>query len=149
MNNYGELNLNGVIFGLDKDIRRKSKFYIFESDEQEGMITVSMDVHFEKKEYENEIVLPSISINEHEANVSETEKLIGQCFKVDTLEEADEREDTFYIFEHEPMEKYEFKVIEISGENIHIQIKGTAIVDGYAQPYETADFFGDFWLPLN
>lgn len=149
MNNYGELNLNGVIFELDKDIRRKSKFYIFESDEQEGMITVSMDVHFEKKEYENEIVLPSISINEHEANVSETEKLIGQCFKVDTLEEADEREDTFYIFEHEPMEKYEFKVIEISGENIHIQIKGTAIVDGYAQPYETADFFGDFWLPLN
>lgn len=149
MNNYGELNLNGVIFELDKDIRRESKFYIFESDEQEGMITVSMDVHFEKKEYENEIVLPSISINEHEANVSETEKLIGQSFKVDTLEEADEREDTFYIFEHEPMEKYEFKVIEISGENIHIQIKGTAIVDGYAQPYETADFFGDFCLPLN
>ncbi|MDE5781301.1 MAG: hypothetical protein K2I03_07450, partial [Lachnospiraceae bacterium] len=71
MDNYGELNLNGVIFELDKNIRRENKFYIFESDEHEGMITVSMDVHFQEKEYENEIVSPSISINEHETNVAE------------------------------------------------------------------------------
>lgn len=149
MDNYGELNLNGVIFELDKNIRRENKFYIFESDEYEGMITVSMNVYFQKKEYENEIVSPSISINEHETNVSEVEKLIGQCFKVDTVEEADEREDTFYMFEHEPMEKYEFKILEISEMKVHIQIKGTAIVDGYTQPYKTADFSGDFWLPLS
>lgn len=46
MDNYGELNLNGVIFELDKNLRRENKFYIFESDECEGMITVSMDVNF-------------------------------------------------------------------------------------------------------
>lgn len=47
------------------------------------------------------------------------------------------------------MEKYEFKILEINEKKIHIQIKGTAITDGYAQPYKTADFSGDFWLPLS
>lgn len=59
------------------------------------MITVSLDAHFQENEYEKEIVSPSVSINEHETNVSEVGKLIGRCFKADTVEKCDEREDTF------------------------------------------------------
>lgn len=36
--------------------------------------------------------------------------------------------------------------IEISDKRVHIQLEGVAVVDGYADPYETTDFSGDVWL---
>ncbi len=143
----GKLVLNSEVFELESG--RDSKFYVCDSDENEGMITVGFDISFQKKKYRNEIMSPSISINVHETGVSKLEEIIGHVFKVDTLEEADEREDTFYLYEHEPMEKYEFSILETKDQKIHIQMKGIAIVDGYADPYETAEISVDCWLPKN
>ena len=143
----GKLKLNDYIFKLE--CGKDSKFYVFDSGEKEGTITVGFDISFEANEYKNELISPSICINEHETGMNNIEEVIGNIFKVNNVEEADKREDTFYIYEHEPIEKYEFLILEIAEEKVHIQVNGIAIVDGYATPYETADFFVDCWLPIN
>lgn len=142
----GTLNLNGNIFEIEEST--ETKLYIMDSDEEEGTLTVSVDICFQEGEYDDEDVTPSICINEHETGVSDISEIVGQTFAVDDVDEADEREDTFYLFEHEPLEKYQFTILEIKNEEVHIEIKGTAITDGYADPYETADFSIDCWLPI-
>ncbi|MDE6425308.1 MAG: hypothetical protein K2K89_04110 [Ruminococcus sp.] len=140
----GTLILGGVTFELDdcKDTR----FYVFESDEYEDTITVSFDLRFKEAMLNGEEISPYICINEHETHKSEISEIVGDTYSVDSPEEADEREDTLYIYEHEPFEKYSFKILDVSGKMIHIQIDGTAITDGYSVPYQTADFSGDFML---
>ncbi len=142
----GILNLNGSIYEVEECT--ETRLYLMESDEEDGTITVSIDIAFKKGEYDGESVMPSICINEHETGVSDIFELVGRIFSVDNVEEADEREDTFYLFEHEPMENYQFVISEIKDDEVHIEIKGTAITDGYADPYETADFNIDCWLPI-
>ncbi|MDE7120745.1 MAG: hypothetical protein K2O42_01115 [Oscillospiraceae bacterium] len=140
----GKLILGGVTFELDdcKDTR----LYVFESDEYEDTITISFDLKFRAEIFNGKEVSSYICINEHETHKSEISEIVGDTYSVDSPEEADEREDTLYIFEHEPFQKYSFTILEISGKMVHIQIAGTAITDGYAEPYQTADFSGDFWL---
>lgn len=140
----GKLILDGVTFILEDSA--DTKFFIFDSDEKEGTITVSFDILFQDGEYQNEIVAPFISIQRHETGKSNIKELIGCKYTVENIEDADDREDTFCIYEHEPMEKYTFTIIGISDKLVHIQLEGAAVVDGYSDPYETADFFGDFWL---
>lgn len=140
----GTLILGGVTFELDNC--EYTRLYVFESDEYEDTITVSLDLKFRKAMFNGEEVSPYISINEHETHKSEISEIVGNTYSVDSPEEADEREDTLYIYEHEPFEKYTLKILEISGKMLHISIEGTAITDGYSRPYETADFSGDFWL---
>lgn len=141
---YGTLTLGGVTFELDDC--KNTRFYIFESDEYDDTITISLDLMFRKKVLDGVEVSPYICISEHETHKSEISQLIGSKYSIDTPEEADEREDTLYIYEHEPFQKYSFTIFEISGKMVHIQIEGTAITDGYAEPYQTADFSGNFWL---
>ncbi|MDE6665200.1 MAG: hypothetical protein K2K14_03295 [Ruminococcus sp.] len=147
MNNniqFGTLVLGGVTFELDdcKDTR----LYIFESDEYDDTITVSFDLMFRKNVFDGEEVAPYICLSEHETHKTEISELVGCTYSVESAEDSDEREDTFYIYEHEPFEKYSFMVLEISGKMVHIRIDGTAITNGYTVPYKTADFSGDFWL---
>lgn len=89
---------------------------------------------------------PFIFIQQHETGKSNIEELGGCKYTVENIEEADDREDTFCIFKHEPMEKYTFTIIEISGHLVHIQLERVAVVDGYADPYEKADFSSDVRL---
>ncbi len=143
----GTLDLGGVIFQMEQGT--ESKFYVFESDEDEDTITVSLDILFQDGEYEEETVSPSICINEHETGVSDITEVVGRTFTVDNIEDADEREDTFYLFEHEPMEEYQFTILEVADGKVHVQVNGTAVTDGYANPYKTEKFSVDCWLPIN
>ncbi len=147
MSQTGKLELNGEVFDLEAG--RDSRFYIFDSDENEGTITIALDLSFQQKKYKEEFLSPSFCINGHETGVSRVEEIIGHVFRVDTLEEADEREDTFYLYEHEPIEKYAFSISEMKGREVHIQMKGIAITDGYADPYKTAEFSVDCWLAID
>lgn len=140
----GKLILDGVNFTLDDC--NDTRFYVFESDEQEGTITISFDVAFQKENYLDEVVHLAFRINPHETGKVGVTELIGCVFHVDDIQEADEREDTCYIFEHEPIERYTFKIVEIAEQKVHIQFEGIAVVDGYSVPYKTAPFSGDFWL---
>lgn len=142
---YNRLKLGIRKFELDKS--NETRFFVFDSDEQEGTITISFDIEF-KGRYQREEVMPTIRINEHQTSAKSIYELVGREFLVDSLEECDEREDLFYIFEHEPMENYKFTILEIKDQEIHIIMKGVAIVDGYANPYKTAKFKVDCWLPI-
>lgn len=140
----GKLVLGGVNFTLDDC--NETEFYIFGSDVQEGTITISFDVLFQEERFQNDMAAPFICVNSHETGKKSVAELAGTTWHVDTIEKADEREDLFYLFEHEPMEKYKFTVVEVLDQQVHIQIEGVAIVDGYAKPYQTAEFFGDIWF---
>ena len=141
---YGTLILGGVTFELDDC--EYTRLYIFESHEYENTLTISFNLRFKEAIFDCEEVSPYICMNQHETHKSEISEIVGDTYSVDSPEEADEREDTLYIYEHEPFEKYSLKILDISEEMMHISIEGTAITDGYSQPYETADFSGDFML---
>ena len=142
----GTLKLNNTIYNIKES--NDTRLYIFESDINEDTITISADISFEFGYYDAERVKPSICINEHETGVENISQLVGKAFYVNNVEEADEREDTFYLFEHEPLEKYKMTVLEIQNNQMHIDITGIAITDGYANPYKTEDFFIDCWLDI-
>ena len=63
-------------------------------------------------------------------------------------DECDEREDTFYIYESEPMIFYKLEIVEIKDDNAHIKCSGILIVDGYEEPYEEENFEIDSVLPV-
>ena len=142
----GKLNLNGNIYEIEKCT--ETRLYIKESDENEGTIIIAIDICFDRGEYEEEMVKPSICINWHETGVNSFDKLVGHTFSVDNLEDSEEREDIFYLFEHEPMESYRFTILEICDNKAHIEIMGIAITDGYSEPYKTADFIIDCWMNI-
>ena len=73
---------------------------------------------------------------------------MGKSFKIETIEASDEREDTFYIFEHEPLENYELTLLEIQNDTMHISCTGIAVIDGYVEPYIIGKFKIDCWLPI-
>lgn len=142
----GILNLSGNIYEVETCT--ETRLYIMESDEKEGTITIAIDISFNRGEYEGETVRPSICINWHETGVSNLYDLVGRTFTVENVEESDEREDTFYLFEHEPMESYQVTILEIKDNEVHITISGIAITDGYSKPYKTAKFSIDCWLSI-
>lgn len=140
----GKLILDGIIFILDDC--SDTKFFIFDSDEKEGTIAICFDILFQSKEYKNETIVPFLSIQKHETGKLNIDELIGCKYIVENIEDVVVREDTLCIYEHEPMEKYSFTIIEILDNLVHIQLEGVAIIDGYTDLYEIADFFGDVWL---
>ncbi|MGX7069618.1 hypothetical protein [Gemella bergeri] len=74
--------------------------------------------------------------------------MIGTIFSVMTIEESEDREDSFYIYEHEPLVDYKVEILEILDEKAHIKCNGTLIVDGYADPYIKEKFEIDSWVPV-
>ncbi len=141
----GELNLNGTFFELDTS-NRQSAFYIFDDDE-EGL-AYSVDCSFTKNDYGQERVTPGLNLGTIGTSARTIEDLAGMTFEVGSIREADEREDLFYLFEHEPIVDYKLAVSEISNGRAHITCRGTAVEDGYADPYTTVPFEIDCWLPI-
>lgn len=140
----GKLILDGAVFELDGI--NSTGIIVSESDEYDDTIIISFFMDFEKGVFNGEEIAPVININDHETQRADISELVGEVYYVDSPEDADEREDTLYIYEHEPFERYRLEILEVSGEMVHISIEGTAITDGYSEPYQTADFSGDFWL---
>ena len=108
----------------------------------------SMDIVFKEGDFRGELTAPSICINSIDSNKSSVKDLVGESFSVNTLEECDEREDTFYIYESEPMISYKLEIIEIKDDNAHIRCTGVLIVDGYAYPIEKEYFEIDSLIPI-
>ncbi|SEK65921.1 hypothetical protein [Ruminococcus albus] len=147
---YGRLILGGHDFQV-KDCGM-TKFYIFDNDEdideERDIITktVSMEVSFEKGSFDNEEITPRLNINEFPTGKTTLSEMIGMEFEVSSIKEAFEREDTLYVFEHEPLVNYKWSIIGVEDNLVHVKISGTAITDGYSKPPKTAVFEGEFWL---
>ena len=136
----------------------KLKSVDFEIDENESDILVALDddgcfyelyieITAKEKEYDGNICSPIIRTNQIETKLKNTQELIGFKFTVSTMEEAYEREDMFYLYEHEPFE-YQLEIMEIKDDKAHVLIKGTVVEDGHAEPYTTAPLEVDCWLKL-
>ncbi|MBO4867267.1 MAG: hypothetical protein J5582_12045 [Ruminococcus sp.] len=147
---YGRLILGDYEFQV-KDCGM-TKFYIFDNDEdideERDIITktVSMEVSFEKGSFDNEEITPRLNINEFPTGKTTLSEMIGMEFEVASVEEACEREDSLYVFEHEPLVNYKWSIIGVDDDLVHVKISGTAITDGYSKPPKTAGFEGEFRL---
>lgn len=138
------LKIKNVIFEENTNTR-DTGFFIHHIDRN---YEISLDIDYLENLYNGEECSPNMCINSFETNTNQLTDLVGQEFSVKNIETALEREDTFYFYEHEPFVEYTLKVLGIENKKIHIECKGTAVIDGYADPYETAKFELDCWLPI-
>lgn len=145
--NDNTLLLQGVPFLLCTD-NRNSAFYISGSDDDDRTLEISVDATFQKNDFEGNRVGPYLVINPTQTGKKNLSEIKGMSFEVKNLEEADEREDTLYIFEHEPLACYELTVLELTNDDAHIQCTGVAITDGYSKPYKTSEFTMNCHLPV-
>ncbi len=136
--------LNNVEFEIDDT---ESIFYI--DNKNENGIRFALDVDCQSAEYDGWDLAPSICINFFNTNAKNIHDLIGIEVFVNSLEESDDREDTLYLFEHEPFEKYSFKILESKDGKVHVFCKGVAVTDGYSEPYISAPFELDAWIRVN
>ena len=134
----------GEKYHFEDDLSDRQSCFLF--DKEDG--SWSVDIVFREGDFRGEIIAPSICINSIDSNKSSVKDLVGETFSVNTLEECDEREDTFYIFESEPMVSYEVEVLEIKDSKAHIRCSGIMIVDGYSDPYEEEKFEIDCLVPI-
>ena len=126
---------------------RMTSIMYFEADEDE-CAQWSVDIAFENGEYEGEEIAPNICINPIDTEKNSVEELVGEEFEAEDIETCEDREDTFYIYEHEPMCNFKVKLIEIDGDKAHVVGSGALIVDGYADPYKVDNFEFDSWVPI-
>ena len=134
----------GEKYCFEDDLSDRQSCFLF--DKEDG--SWSVDIVFREGDFRGEIIAPSICINSIDSNKSSVKDLVGETFSVNTLEECDEREDTFYIYESEPMISYKLEIIEIKDDNAHIRCTGILIVDGYAEPIEKGYFEIDSLIPI-
>lgn len=108
----------------------------------------SVDIGFKNGNFGDDILSPAICINPIDTDKNSIEDLVGERFRVATVEECDDREDTFYLYESEPMVSYDLEVLEIRDNRAHLICKGILIVDGYSEPYIQESFEIDSWVPV-
>lgn len=108
----------------------------------------SVDIGFKNGNFGYDILSPAICINPITTDKNSIGDLVGEKFRVATIEECDEREDTFYLYESEPMVSYDLEVLEIRDNRAHLICKGILIVDGYSEPYIQEFFEIDTWVPV-
>ncbi|MCL2385995.1 MAG: hypothetical protein FWC89_00455 [Defluviitaleaceae bacterium] len=147
------LILKDVPFSIctDKSYPIDTKFWICESYEEEDMIRISLNAAFNKNTLDDEEIQPSFILSFFETNKTKISELIGMIFEVNTAEESFNREDMFYVWEHEPFEKLKMKIADINTKTgkAHIQCEGIAFIDCYTKPYVTAPFTFDAWVSVS
>ena len=139
------LKIGGKYSFEDNLSNRQSCLMFFKEDDPASW---SVDIGFKEGNFGDETVAPAICINPIDTDKNSVEELVGEKFRVTTVEECDDREDTFYIYESEPMVSYELEVLEIKEGKAHIRCSGIMIVDGYSDPYEEEKFEIDCQVPI-
>ena len=140
------LKIGSYIFEETWEGRMTSLMY-HKADKDESAYW-SLDIGFKDGEYEGDMIAPYLCINAIDTDKKFVEELTGEEFEVKDVETCADREDTFYIYEHEPMCNYKVKVVEIDGDKAHVTGNGTLIVDGYVDPYKVDDFEFDCYVPI-
>ena len=139
------LKIGGKYSFEDNLSNRLSCLMFFKEDDPASW---SVDIGFKEGNFGDERVSPAICINPIDTDKNSVEGLVGEKFSVTTVEECDDREDTFYIYESEPMVSYELEVLEIKDSKAHIRCRGIMIADGYSDPYVQETFEIDSLIPI-
>ncbi len=123
----------------------KSYLYI---GKDEDNIEIWADFSFKEAIYSagtefEDTVSPSFSINPIDTEKTDLDDLIGTTFLIESFEESDEREDTMYMYEHEPLMSYSITIAELFDKTARVICRGGAITDGYARPPIETTFIFD------
>lgn len=140
------LKIGNFVFEDDWKHRRSSLMY-FKGDEDESP-SWCVDIGFTSGDFNGEEISPSLCINPIHTKKESITDLAGEAFSVMTMNESCDREDSFYIYEHEPLDNYELKILEIVSDKAHIKCSGTLVIDGYADPPTKEKFEIDSWIPV-
>ncbi len=139
------LKLGKYEFTLDEG--SKENFLSLCTDDK-GNKAWDLELHFSKGEYDGETVLPMIILNYIKTKKQSPEELKNESFKVGSLDDCEEREDEFYIFEHEPMLKYAVKIKDVKDGKALVSCTGTAVDDGYADKPKKVKFSLEEWVAI-
>ena len=139
------LILNDIYFALNANTRETAFFVFYDSEEG---LEYSVACCFQANEFQEERVTPRLELGIVSTSVRQIEDIAGMTFEVKNMEEAYNREDLFYIFEHEPLLNYQLTIVEFKEDRVHILCSGTAVNDGYADPVTNVTFEIDCWLPV-
>ena len=126
---------------------RRSSLMFFKADREESA-SWAVDIGFKLGDFEENKISPSICINPIDTDKSTVKELVGTTFSVKTVEESEEREDSFYIYESEPLIEYRVEVLDIVDSKAHIKCNGVLILDGYTEPWIEENFEIDSWIPI-
>ena len=140
------LKIKDFIFQDDWGDRRSCLMFFKEDREESDSWAV--DIGFKSGDFEGNEISPSICINPIDTDKSTVKELVGTTFSVKTVEESEEREDSFYIYENEPLIEYRIEVLDIVEAKAHIKCNGVLILDGYAEPWIEERFEIDSWIPV-
>lgn len=129
---------------INFEIEENESYLLISNDN--GYVQFALDISTKEIKYQDDYCSPSLFINFFETEFKNIQQLIGIEVFVSNIEEADEREDTFYLYEHEPFVEYQLKIEDINNNKAHIHLKGIVVDDGYADPYTTLPLEIDCWI---
>lgn len=138
------LTLANVLF--EENMKTRDTAFFF--DDEDGKFSISFDIDYLSNQVEEEEWCPRLCINWFEVGTRDLFKLVGRSFSCENIQKSMEREDSFYLYEHEPFVEYRFTILAVENKKIHIEGSGTIVRDGYADPYTTAHFALNGWLPV-
>lgn len=96
------LTLGKYKFNLDEG-SPENRLYL--CTDENGKKAWNVELHFAEGEYGGETVCPTLILGYIKTEKQTPAELKNESFKSNSIEECEEREDEFYIFEHEPMFK--------------------------------------------
>ena len=126
---------------------RRSCLMLFKADRDESA-SWAVDIGFKPGDFEGNEISPSLCINPIDTYKSTVKELVGTTFSVKTALDSEEREDSFYIYENEPLLEYMIEILDIVEAKAHIKCNGVLILDGYAEPWIEERFQIDSWIPV-
>lgn len=139
------LTLGKYKFNLDEG-SPENRLYL--CTDEKGKKAWNVELHFAEGEYCEETVCPTIILGYIKTEKRTPAELKNEGFKVGSIEECEEREDEFYIFEHEPMLKYNVKIADYRDGKALVCCSGTAVEDGYAEKPKKVKFALEEWVTV-
>lgn len=138
----------GKDFMFEDDWSGRRSCLMYSKCDEDEPASWSIDIGFASGDFYGEEIMPSLCVNPIDTDKESSAELVGESFSVDSIDEICEREDSFYIYEHEPLVSYCVEVLAVENDRAHIRCGGILVVDGYADPYTTDTFEIDSWIPV-
>lgn len=139
------LTLGKYKFNLDEG-SPENRLYL--CTDEKGKKAWNVELHFAEGEYGGETVCPTLILGYIKTEKQTPAELKNESFKSNSIEECEEREDEFYIFEHEPMFKYNVKIADFRDGKALVCCSGTAVEDGYADKPKKVKFALEEWVTV-
>ncbi len=139
------LTLGKYKFALNEN---SDENFLYLCTDEKGNKAWNLECHFEDGVYGDETVSPMISINYVKTKKQSPAELKGEKWSVSDMDECDEREDFFYIYECEPMFKYTVKIKDVKDNKALVSCSGNATEDSGEDKPKKVKFSFEEWITV-